>query len=91
MVLTFFVIGFCSDEILDHEYIFQDVKLTEAEEKEFRWWFKLSYWNDSLELIYTENMVVDKQETRWFVPLVILYACFGIVFRKTLTSNRLFV
>jgi hypothetical protein len=37
MVLTFFVIGFCSDEILDHEYIFQDVKLTEAEEKEFRW------------------------------------------------------
>uniref|UniRef100_A0A0E0EKA9 RNA helicase n=1 Tax=Oryza meridionalis TaxID=40149 RepID=A0A0E0EKA9_9ORYZ len=25
------------DEILDHEYIFQDVKLTEAEEKEFRY------------------------------------------------------
>jgi len=24
------------DEILDHEYIFQDVKLTEAEEKELR-------------------------------------------------------
>jgi hypothetical protein len=26
----------CSDEILDHEYIFSDVKLTEEEEKEFR-------------------------------------------------------
>ena len=24
------------DEILDHQYIFQDVKLTEAEEKELR-------------------------------------------------------
>lgn len=26
----------CSDEIQDHQYIFQDVKLTEAEEKELR-------------------------------------------------------
>jgi hypothetical protein len=32
----FFLCDICSDEILDHQYIFQDVKLTEAEEKELR-------------------------------------------------------